>query len=85
VNLDTIPQQPGASSAEGSSVDHASVDLQFDLRKIEEEDKSGVETSSLEDVEITEDEGSEYTSQLPKSSNTKSNRYAGDVGGGPPE
>lgn len=55
------------------------------MRKIEEEDKSGVETSSLEDVEITEDEGSEYTSQLPKSSNTKSNRYAGDVGGGPPE
>jgi hypothetical protein len=32
LNLGGIPQQPGASSVEESSLDHGSVDLQFDLK-----------------------------------------------------
>lgn len=61
VNLGTIPQQPGASSVAESSLDHGSVDLQFDFRNTDGDKSGGGTVSSIEDAGLTEEEGSVFT------------------------
>jgi hypothetical protein len=46
-----------------SSLDHGSVDLQFDLRNTDEDKSGGGTASSIEDIALTEEEGSIFTNQ----------------------